>query len=367
MRTAIKGAIGAAAVAAVVAGGFVLRGPARGDERVDLVAVSRGTVELAVSATGAVRPKTFVDVGTQVSGQLRHIRVAIGDRVEKGQLLAEIDPTVYQTRVAAARARLRDLEAQAREMRATRDLAEIRFHRQERLAATATASREALDSARADFLASEARIAALLARADETRATLAGDEANLGYTRIFAPIAGTVVAIPATEGQTLNATQTAPTILRIADLETMTVWAEVAEADVPRLAVGMSARFTTLGGQRVWRGTVRQILPTPEVEDDVVLYSVLVDVANPDAALMSEMTAHVFFVERIAENVVTVPRGVLAAARADGVWTVRIKTDAGLEARIVRTGLVTRTRAEVVEGLKPGDAVARTSVPKGGK
>lgn len=367
MRNLTKGAIGAAAVIAVAVGGLALRGPARGDERVDLVTVSRGTVEVAVSATGAVRPKTFVDVGTQVSGQLRHIRVRIGERVEKGQLLAEIDPTVYQTRVAAARARLKDLEAQAHEARASRDLAEIRFHRQERLAASATASREALDIARAEFLVAEARIAALAARAEETRATLAGDEANLGYTRIFAPIAGTVVAIPATEGQTLNASQTAPTILRVADLETMTVWAEVAEADVPRLAVGMPARFSTLGGKRVWRGAVRQILPTPEVENDVVLYSVLVDVANPDGALMSEMTAHVLFVERAVEDVPTVPRGVLAADGAEGVWRVRLKTGAGFEDRTVRTGLVTRTRAEVVEGLQPGDAVARVRAPKDGK
>lgn len=366
MRRSGKTAIGIAAALLLLGGGAAWRRPAA-DARVDLVLATRGTVEQAVSATGAVRPKTFVDVGTQVSGQLRHIHVKIGDRVEKGQLLAEIDPTVYQTRVAAARARIKDLEAQRREMCATRDLAELRFRRQDRLAATAAASREALDGARADYLVAEARIAALAARVEETRATLAGDEANLGYTRIFAPIAGTVVAIPATEGQTLNASQTAPTILRIADLETMTVWAEVAEADVPRLAVGMPARFATLGGARTWRGAVRQILPTPEVENDVVLYSVLVDVDNPDGALMSEMTAHVFFVERAVENAVTVPRGVLAGAGADGLWTVRLKTDAGLEDRTVRTGLVTRTRAEVVEGLRPGDAVARVAAPKGGK
>lgn len=359
---------GVALLAALAAAGA--RGVRGGDRAaasgLSFVVAERGSVEQAVSATGALKPKTYVDVGTQVSGQLKAIRVAIGDRVEAGQLLAEIDPTVYRTRVAADRARLKDYAAQIKERRAERDLAAVRFRRQERLAATNVASREALDAARADLLMAEAKIDALEARVEETRATLDGDAANLGYTRILAPISGTVVDISATAGQTLNASQTAPTILRVADLDTMTVWAKVAEADVPKLCVGMPAYFTTLGDARRWRGTVRQILPTPAIESDVVLYSVLVDVANPDGRLMSEMTAHVFFVERRAENVVVVPRGALAPTDKKDVWTVQVRTGGGVEPRTVKTGLVTRTRAEVTEGLKEGEAVARAAARRSG-
>jgi macrolide-specific efflux system membrane fusion protein len=321
--------------------------------------VGRGDVEQAITATGAVKPKTYVDIGTQVSGQLRHIFVAIGDRVDEGQLLAEIDPTVYRTRVAADRARIKDLEGQLRERRAERELAAIRFQRQERLALTNVSSREAQDTARAEHLAAVARMEQVEAKLEEAHATLDGDVANLGYTRILAPIAGTVVNISATEGQTLNATQTAPTILRVADLDTMTVWAQVSEADVPRLAVGIPAYFTTLGepGRR-WNGEIRQILPTPEVENDVVLFSVLVDVPNPDKRLMSEMTSQVFFVEARAENVVVAPRGVLKPTGRKGVWTARVDAGGGIETREVKTGLVTRTQAEVIEGLAPGEKVA---------
>ena len=357
-----------AGLAVLAAVGFGLYAPA--DPSVPgagTVTAVRGNVELAVSATGSLKPKTYVDVGTQVTGQLKRITVAVGDRVEDGRLLAEIDPTVFRTKVLAGRARLKDYEAQLRERQADRNLAELRFRRQERLAATSAASREALDTARADLLMAEAKIASVAAKADETRATLAGDEANLGYTRILAPISGTVVSVSATEGQTLNASQTAPTILRVADLDTMTVWAEVAEADVPRLAVGMPAYFTTLGDRRRWEGTVRQILPTPVIKSDVVLYSVLVDVANPDGRLMSEMTAHIFFVRGRADDVVTVPRGVLIPGKEPGVWTARVRTAAGDETRTVKTGLVTRTQAEVVSGIAAGEEVVRVAGRRRGK
>ncbi|HBG32027.1 MAG TPA: efflux RND transporter periplasmic adaptor subunit, partial [Gammaproteobacteria bacterium] len=127
----------------------------------------------------------------------------------------------------------------------------------------------------------EARAASLKAQIEEARSTLAGDEANLGYTKIYAPMDGTVASQTAREGQTLNANQTAPVILQIADLGTMTVRAQVAEADVPRVQPGMDVSFTTLGSlNRRWQAVVRQILPTPEVINDVVLYNVLADVDN---------------------------------------------------------------------------------------
>jgi macrolide-specific efflux system membrane fusion protein len=119
---------------------------------------------------------------------------------------------------------------------------------------------------------------------------------------------GTVVSLTAQQGQTLNATQTAPIILRIADLATMTVWTQVSEADVPRLKPGMGPYFTTLGDQsQKWHGKLLQIQPTPDVVNNVVLYPALFDVANPDGKLMTQMSAQVFFVVAAVKNAVTVP------------------------------------------------------------
>src|SRR5690606_34112149 len=132
-------------------------------------------------------------------------------------------------------------------------------------------------------------------------------------TRIVAPMAGTVVSITARQGQTLNANQQAPTILRIADLSTMTVETQVSEADIGRLRLGMDVWFTTLGanGQR-WESQLRRTDPTPTVTNNVVLYNALFDVPNADRRLMTQMTAQVFFVVARAEDAITVPLAALS-------------------------------------------------------
>ena len=157
------------------------------------------------------------------------------------------------------------------------------------------------------------------AQMQQTESTLRGDEANLGYTKIYAPIAGTVVSQAAKQGQTLNANQQAPIVMRIADLSTMTVQAQVSEADVPKLHVGMDVYFTTLGGDnRRFYGKLRQIPPTPTVVNNVVLYDALFDVANPNQALMTQMTAQVFFVASSAKDAVLVPLAALRPVAAEG-------------------------------------------------
>ncbi|WP_038821461.1 efflux RND transporter periplasmic adaptor subunit, partial [Pseudomonas syringae] len=123
---------------------------------------------------------------------------------------------------------------------------------------------EDVQAAQSEFRATQARVDMFKAQILEAQAALRSDEAALGYTRIFAPMSGTVVALDAREGQTLNAQQQTPLILRIARLSPMTVWAEVSEADIGHVKPGMTAYFTTLsGGNRRWSSTVRQILPVP--------------------------------------------------------------------------------------------------------
>ncbi len=316
-------------------------------------------IENTVSALGKIGPKTYVDVGAQLSGQLEKLHVEVGDRVEQGALLAEIDPRIYESRVAGDRARVDSLTAQLAERRANLELARVTHERNASVAERGLIARDVLDASAAQLKQAQAQITSLRAQLKEAQSTLDGDVANLSYARIYAPIGGTVVSLTALEGQTLNANQVAPTILRIADLDTMTVTAQVAEADIGRVLVDMPAYFTTLGQpDRRWQGTVRQIQPTPDIVNEVVLYKVLIDVENADGALLPDMTAQVFFVISQARQVVTVPAAaVFSPPNAGGQSFVRVPGPEGTPPRPVETGLRDREKVQIVSGLTAGDSV----------
>ncbi|NMG73826.1 efflux RND transporter periplasmic adaptor subunit [Aromatoleum diolicum] len=320
--------------------------------RYQFTTVSRGDLEDVVTATGTLQPRDYVDVGAQVSGQLKKIHVEVGSEVKSGDLLAEIDPVVLQTRVDATRAQLRNLRAQLMDREASRTLATTQLQRQRNLMAEDATTTEALQNAEAVLLSAQAQVEALKAQIDQTESNLRADEANLNYARIYAPISGTVVSITARQGQTLIASQQAPVILRIADLSTMTVQTQVSEADVSRLRLDMVAYFTTLGGDgRRWEGKLRKIEPTPVVQNNVVLYNALFDVANPNQALMTQMTAQVFFVVASAKDALLVPMSAIAAGRAE-----RAKARAqGGEARPVGGRQTTATA-----GAAPAGDTAKT-------
>lgn len=353
--------------------------------RLQFVEIQRTTIEDLVTATGTLQPRDFVDVGAQVSGVLTRIHVEVGSEVRSGDLLAEIDPTVLQSRVDATRAQLRNQRAQLMDREASLQLAEIQQRRQRNLMAEDATTEEALQTAEASVRSARAQIEALKAQIEQTESNLRADEANLQYSRILAPMDGTVVSVSARQGQTLNANQQAPTILRIADLGTMTVQTQVSEADVGRLRPGMDVYFTTLGGtgQR-WDSQLRTIEPTPTVVNNVVLYNALFEVPNDDRRLMTQMTAQVFFIIAKAENALSVPMAALsglappsgrgaggrrpeAASAPDGATrpagpgrsaTVRVQADDGtIQERDVRIGVTSRVAAQVLSGLNEGDMV----------
>ena len=371
-------------------------------------AVERGDIEDSVAALGNLQPLDYVDVGTQVSGQLRKIHFLVGQEVEQGTLLAEIDPTVYQSRVDSDKAQLENLNAQLAQREAELVLAKQQFERQRNLLKDNATSQDSFQSAEANLRAAEASIRAVNAQIRQNNSTLRGDEANLGYTKIYAPMTGTVVSQNAKQGQTLNANQSAPIVLRIADLAKMTVTTQVSEADVSRLKIGMPAYFTTLGRpDRRWQGTLRQVEPTPTVENNVVLYNALFDVTNEGGQLMTQMTAQVFFVVAQAKDTLRIPLAALQAPRpregmpgrdgaargpgvasagapagegergqrqrptppaqpeADGterpggrprVVTV-LKADGTTEERRITTGVADRVNIQVLSGLEEGERV----------
>nr|WP_315429708.1 efflux RND transporter periplasmic adaptor subunit [uncultured Albidiferax sp.] len=336
----------------------------------DTTAVRRAHIETSVTAMGTLQPRRYVDVGAQVSGQVNRLYVQPGAQVGKGQLLVEIDPSVQQATVDASHAALAGLRAQLADQQAQYRLAGHQHVRQLQMARDEATRLEDVQTAEATLASAAAKIDNLRAQIDQTQATLKADEARLGYTLIFAPMAGTVVSLEAREGQTLNATYQTPNILRIADLSAMTVWTEVSEADVRRVKPGMPVYFTTLGGDaRRWQGRVRQVLPAPPVAEakaaaagqaatsKVVLYTVLFDVDNLDAELMPQMTAQVSFVTASAQNVLTVPMPALKPVPGQpDRYTARVlRSDGQVESRTVRLGVKTRLTAEVLDGLQEGE------------
>ena len=358
--------------------------------------VQRGDIEDVVTATGTLQPRDYVDVGAQVSGQLRKIHVEVGDTVNAGDLLAEIDPTVYRARVDASRAQLKNLRAQLKDREAQLALAQIQLRRQRALMAEDATTKESLQTAEASAKSAEAQLEAVRAQIEQIESTLRGDEASLQYARILSPMAGTVVSITARQGQTLNTNQQAPVVMRIADLSTMTVQTQVSEADVSRLKLGMEAYFTTLGGSgKRWQGKLEKIEPTPTVTNNVVLYNALFDVLNPDGLLMTQMTAQVFFIVSQAKDVLLVPmaaltqgaprapqlsppaspgngagRGMGAGAsqgRSGGAatastgprqGTVKVADErGGVQERKVELGVSNRVQTQVLSGLAEGERV----------
>jgi macrolide-specific efflux system membrane fusion protein len=284
-----------------------------------VVTATVGDVENAVAAAGTLQPSNTVPVGAQVSGQLNKLHVKVGDQVETGQLLGEIDARVQRNKVDSSRASIASAKAQIAARKEALVLAEANWERQQRLWTEQATSKQEYDSARNNLASAQASLTQQEQSIIQSEATLATDETLLEYTKIFAPISGTVVSIAMKEGTTLNASQQSPTIMQIANLSTMTVETQISEADTGKVYPGMPVYFTTLGsGGRRWFSTLRQILPTPTATNNVVTYTGLFDVDNGDGALLSGMTTQVYFVTSAAHNVLTVPVGALAFVEASG-------------------------------------------------
>ncbi len=270
--------------------------------------VGKMDIENLVTATGILQPHDYVDVGAQVSGQLKKLYVEVGSEVKAGDLLAEIDATVYKAKVDGIRAQLLNQKAQLEDKQAQLTLAKIRVERQQNLQNDDATTKDSVQAAESAFRSAQAQINVVRAQIHQTEFSLRVEEANLTYSRIYAPISGTVASITSRQGQTLNANQQAPTIMRISDLSVMTVQAQVSEADIGKLHIDMPVYFTTLGGkEQRWHSKLNRVQPTPEVTNNVVLYNALFEVPNENRALMTQMSTQVFFVAAQAQDVLVIP------------------------------------------------------------
>lgn len=368
MKRFAKYAISLVAVGALAAGIYYVGfAPSTSkDPNAPMIATAEiGSIESLVTAQGTLEPKDYVDVGAQVSGQIQKLHVDIGDNVKSGDLIAEIDSKTYESVIAADEAQIAQLEAQKQEKQATMKQAALDMERNRTLVKAKAIAKSVFDQSETDYNVAKAQLAALEAQIKQQQATLERDQTNLTYTKIFAPFDGTIVDLAVKVGQTVNANQTTPTIGRVANLDIMTAQAQVAEADIPKLKPDMNVYFTTLGSDgRRWTGKVRQILPTPETVNDVVLYNILVDVENTDRALMSGMTTQMFFEKGSAKDVVTIPstalirRDVTADTDKGAAYVVKVPSANGPPTdKTVIVGLSDRSTAEIISGLNAGDKV----------
>ncbi len=275
--------------------------------------VERGTLRVTSTATGTVQPVTQVQVGTQVSGTIKTLHADFNSRVKAGQVLAQIDPALFQSRLDQDKANLARALADVERVRAGLVQAERDLERARKLAAGGLVPASDLDAAIAsrDSLAAQIRVSE--AGVDQARSSLQNSQVNLDYTTILSPIDGIVVSRSVDVGQTVAASLSAPTLFVIAgSLEKIQVQASVSEADIGRIALGQDAGFTVDAFPETrFRGRVSQIRLAPTTVQNVVTYTVLVDAENPDEKLLPGMTASLSFLIANFQDVLKVPNAAL--------------------------------------------------------
>lgn len=326
-----------------------------------------------VFATGTIAGVTQVDVGAQVSGQILKLYVNTGDDVKKGQLLCEIDPKIQETALKTAKAQVEIIDAQISSKQAELKKLRLEYDRQKRLVKLDATSKQDMEVSEASYQMALASLKEL--NAQRAKAQLSVDDAitNLGYTKILAPMDGTVYATVVTEGQTVNANQTTPTILRLATLDKMKVKTEISEADVVNVVPGMDCSFTVLGLPfRVFKGKLDRIDPAPSSYESAsqsssnsssqsgsstaVYYNSDIIAENKDRILRIDMTADVTIEIANAKNVLSLP---LSAMRKihDKTGTVFVLSDGNVKEKEVQIGLRDDQFIQIVSGLSADDEV----------
>jgi macrolide-specific efflux system membrane fusion protein len=331
------------------------------------VAVGRGDIEQTVLASGVLEANSLVSVGAEVSGRIEAVHVALGQDVKKGDLIAEIDSLDQENAVKTAQAVLAGIQAQKRSQEATLLKAQAALERNQQLSANSLVSQTDLETAQAAVDSADAQIDQLDAQIAQSELSVESAELNLARTRIVAPSDGTIVALLVEAGQTVNANQTIPTIVKIADLDTMVIKAEISEADVVRVQAGQRVYFTILGEPDVQiDATLREVEPAPTSigsdtasTDSAVYYNGLFDVPNPDHKLRISMTAQVTILLAEVEDALTLPSGLVTRKDQQGNTVVPVfdPVTEQVAPRRIEVGLNNNVVAEIKSGLDEGEQV----------
>ena len=368
MKKVTKWGIGLLAVAALAAGAWWWLKP-KNEINYLTEPVVRTNIAQTVSATGEISAAQLVDVGAQASGQIKKLHVTLGQQVKKGDLIAEIDSTSQLNNLNTNKAKLDTYQAQLVSAEIALRSADKKYKREQALWQEDATSREALEDAQDAFAAAKASVAELKSSIRQTQIAINTAEADLGYTRITAPMDGTVVAIPVEEGQTVNANQTTPTIVQVADLSTMLNKMQIAEGDVNKVKAGMKLSFTTLSQpDNVREATLESIDPglttmsqgsyttSTDTTDSAIYYYARSLVPNEDNVLHIGMTTENTIIINQAEKVLAVPK--LAVKQRGGKQYVRVLGENKQpQEKEITTGLSDNMSTEVKSGLSEGENV----------
>ncbi|MEB6336733.1 efflux RND transporter periplasmic adaptor subunit [Serratia rhizosphaerae] len=341
--------------------------------------VSRGDIEKTVLATGILKPSLQVNVGAQVNGQLTRLYVKQGDRVTKGQLLAEIDPTLQENEVRKSEAQLQSAVAQKQASEANLTQYQLELKRQHQLDREGAGVKSDLEKAQAQYATQVAQVRMNEAQIVQMEMALETARANLGYTRILAPIDGEVLGIVTKEGQTIVSSQSAPTILVLANADTMTVHTRISETDILKVRVGQplwfyvvadpKRRYDSVMGsiQEAPNEALREDNPTSSSSQQptAVYYNGVFAIANLERQLRTSMTAQVFIITAQEKNVLRIPLAALGQPQGKDRYQVQVKRGSALEPRTIVTGISDRQFVEVKSGLKEGEDVVLTQIAGG--
>lgn len=343
----------------------------------------RGSIKQTVEATGTLKAVQQVSVGSRVSGQLTSLNVKLGDHVRQGQLVAMIDPLLQQYSLREAQATLDSVRAQKVAKQALLKQYQLADARQKAMWANDSTSKANLEEAAASLATTQAEVDQLNAEIRESQVSVDTAKANLGYTRITSPLSGTVISIVTKEGQTVSASQSIPTIIKVADLDTMTVKAQISEADVIHVAPGMHVYFTILGDpNKRYEATLRAIEPASSTDSDsddsssssstsssstssssssssssAIYYYGLFDVANPDHRLRVSMTAQVTIILGEANDVLLVPLDAIEDADSAHPYVRVLEPKGQTRRQPVQLGLKDAINVQILHGLQAGERV----------
>ncbi|HET7413118.1 MAG TPA: efflux RND transporter periplasmic adaptor subunit [Pararhizobium sp.] len=369
VRKKIRKATQLAVIAAVIvlagAGGWMMFGGTEPRAAPATVAAKMGNVEETVLASGSLEASSVVSVGAEVSGRIEKISVELGDHVEAGQPVVTIDSQNQQYALKTAEAALANIEAQRREQDVAVRQAQIALTRAQELGKKKLVSELDLETAQATLDSAKAKLAGLDAQIQQAKLAVDTAKVNLGRTRIEAPVSGTVVAVLVSEGQTVNANQTTPTLIKIANLDQMVIKAQISEADVTKVHPGEKAWFSILGEpDRKIDAKLTSIEPAPTdiktsdtglaSDDSAVYYNGIFEVPNPDHHLRIAMTAQVTIVVADAKNVLTVPSGAIIRGEGSKAWVLVPDGADKAKRKPVTVGLDNDVVAEIKSGLEPG-------------